>query len=159
MSVSLAYRLNTGTTGISTTTTNNVGRYRFLGIAPGVYTITEQSQALSPLTAYLDGEEQPGSLPATLTDDVFAGIIISTGQTASGFNFGELNPNTLQAFVFHDRDRDHAFSYQPDATLVGVTFVLTGADDRGPVGPITQTSDGSGYAYFQRLRPGTYAPG
>ena len=65
------------------------GTYTFTGLRPGTYSVAETTQP----SGYLDGIDTAGSAGgSTATNDVISNIVIASGTTATGYNFGELFP-------------------------------------------------------------------
>jgi SdrD B-like domain len=88
VTVTLTGTTSDGKTVTLTTTTDANGTYRFNGLAPGTYTVT-QSQPGAP---FLDGKDTAGSKGGTVSNDRVSGIVLGSGETASGNNFGERRP-------------------------------------------------------------------
>jgi len=61
------------------------GSYRFDGLAPGTYEVTQQQPE-----ALLDGKDTIGTLGGTVSDDHFSKIVLGEGDHSSENNFGEL---------------------------------------------------------------------
>ncbi|MCL4876277.1 MAG: DUF11 domain-containing protein [Anaerolineae bacterium] len=87
----------------TSTTTLADGSYSFTNLNPGNYTIAETQ----PTGCYTDGIDTIGTLGGNSSaNDVFSSILAGSGDTGTGYNFGELNasptnlnltltPNTL----------------------------------------------------------------
>ncbi len=69
-----------------TTVTDAAGNYRFAGLRPGTYTLTETQ----PLD-YADGADTVGSLGGDLANDMFSNIVLRANQNGTGYDFGELS--------------------------------------------------------------------
>ena len=85
VTVTLTGTTSDGRTVTLATTTDANGTYRFNGLAPGTYTVT-QSQPGAP---FEDGRDTAGSKGGTVANDRVSGIVLGSGQTATGNNFGE----------------------------------------------------------------------
>jgi uncharacterized repeat protein (TIGR01451 family) len=113
-----------------TVSTDVNGAYSFpnLPASDGTgYSLTEQSQAVAPLTNYADGSEELGSglvTPGTANNDNFSGIVLPVAGAGSGYNFGEW-AGSLSGRVYHDADDNGAYN-GADIGLAGVTVTLTG---------------------------------
>jgi SdrD B-like domain/Calx-beta domain len=72
----------------STTLTDSQGRYRFINLPGGTYTVVE-----SQPEAFHDGRESLGTVADTVTgdigDDRFTGIVVPPAQVATDYGFGE----------------------------------------------------------------------
>ena len=123
------------------------------GLVTGVYTISE----LQP-SVYADGRESIPLLPATVGNDLYAGIAYTPGVPGGGFDFGELTASSINVIVFFDRNANGA-NDALDLNIYGFTVTLTGTTDVGsPVGPIVLNSGPYNYGViFSNLGPGTYS--
>jgi uncharacterized repeat protein (TIGR01451 family)/fimbrial isopeptide formation D2 family protein len=139
-------------TAINTTVqTQPDGTYSFGNLRPGTYTVTETQPA-----GYLDGIDTVGSLNGTLGADSVSAIPVNPADTGTGYNFGELRASSLSGVVFDDRDND-GVQDPGENGIVGVSLLLTGADDLGnPVSTTVMTQPDGTYS-FAGLRPGTYS--
>ncbi len=87
-----------------TTTTAADGSYSFAEVVgqsilpAGTYTLTE-----SPTVYFVDGKDTPGNVPATVTQDQFSDINLAAGQSATGFNFGELGLKAQYVAAYYSR--------------------------------------------------------
>jgi cyclophilin family peptidyl-prolyl cis-trans isomerase/uncharacterized surface anchored protein len=137
-------------------TTNASGVYTFTNLDPGLYTITQTQP-----TGFTDGEEQNGTPEATIGDDEFADIDLTSVATSSGFNFGETTGSSggtggIAGFVYTDADND-GVKDTAETGVVGVTITLTGTDDQSQPVSRTTTTTADGSFSFTGLRAGTYA--
>lgn len=109
------------------------GAYAFSGVPASDstgYTITEQSQASSPLSAYGDGLERAGNLGGvTSVNDVISGIVVTLGQFGAGYDFGE-RAGGLAGRVYVDLDDDGTLG-GADKGIAGVTVTLSGRSAAG----------------------------
>ncbi|RDE49654.1 MAG: hypothetical protein DVS81_15300, partial [Candidatus Accumulibacter meliphilus] len=134
------------------------GRYDFVDLRPGTYTLTETQP-----TGYLDGTDTagtatPGSTPGSAGNvgtDIISGITLVAGGVSSDNNFGEIRPGGLSGFVYVDAD-DSGTRQVSEAKISGVTLTLSGSNDLGTITPLSTTSNISGFYSFGNLRPGTY---
>ena len=136
-----------------TVQTDASGAYVFRDLLPptGSYTITETQP-----TGYIDGRHTPGNAatPGTATtSNVIDGIVISEGQAATGYLFGELANAIISGTVYLDRDDDGGQD-AGEPGIPGVTVVIEGAGPDGVFGtpddppPVTLTTDANGgYSY------------
>lgn len=146
-----------------TITTGADGVYGFVGLpasdAAG-YSLTEQSQASLPLSAYGDGSETVGTVngvaTGTMSNDQFSGIVVGMGGFGSGYNFGE-NAASLGGKVYLDVDRSASFS-AADLPLAGVQVRLSGTTAAGVdvcsvIASCITNSDAAGNFNFTGLPP------
>jgi hypothetical protein len=71
-----------GTT--QTVVTDTYGVYTFDNLPAGTYAITETQPS-----TYSDGKDTLGNKGGTMANDKFSGIVLTTGASSSGYNFGE----------------------------------------------------------------------
>ena len=167
--------VNAGETGIQTVTvtltglddlgaavnvsmlTDVNGNYSFTGLRPSSaagYTVTETQPA-----GFLDGLNTVGTNGGTAGNpppgDAITGIVLTSGTSATGYNFGELNPASLSGAVYGDLDADGVFDAF-ESGITGVTVTLTGTNDLGAITPVVVTTGAGGAYSFSNLRPGTY---
>jgi uncharacterized repeat protein (TIGR01451 family) len=131
------------------TTTAGDGSYGFINLRPGTYTLAETQPA-----GWLDGKDSVGSLGGAVSNDQFSNIVVGSGAAGANYNFGELKGATLSGYVYNDVN-DNGVKEQGENGIGGVTVVLTGTDDLGPVSRSVQTAADGSYS-FNNLRPGTY---
>jgi fimbrial isopeptide formation D2 family protein/uncharacterized repeat protein (TIGR01451 family) len=144
---------NLGTAVLRTAVTDAAGAYRFDGLRPGTYTLSEAQPA-----GYLDGREAVGTpFGGTAGVDAVAGVAIPLGANAEGlgYTFGELRPASVAGAVYRDDDNDGVRA-AGEPGLAGVAITLTGTDDRDAAVSITTTTGADGSFRFDALRPGTY---
>lgn len=143
-------------------TTGSDGGYNFINIPasnPAGYTLTEQSQAVAPLTNYADGAESVGTVNGVVTgsaavNDSFSGIVIAVGQSAINYNFGELG-GSIAGRVYLDADLSGTFN-AGDSGIANVTIALSGTTATGAnvctiISSCTTTTDAGGIFSFTGL--------
>jgi uncharacterized repeat protein (TIGR01451 family) len=114
-----------------TMTTDAAGAYNFANV-PGSdgtgYTLTEQSQATAPLSAYGDGADGAGTVGGatrgTAGNDVISGIVLGAGETGINYRFGE-RAGALAGFVYIDAN-DDGVRQAGETAIAGVTVTLSG---------------------------------
>jgi serine-aspartate repeat-containing protein C/D/E len=142
-----------GSNGVSEIRTDSLGRYRFDGLTPGAYRITE----VTP-TGYLDGKDRVGTISGSVVgvidgNDAIRSIVLNAGNSGVDYNFGELLPSSLSGHVYEDADGDCIRDPQEDP-IANVLIELL--NENGVVIETTRT-DSEGRYQFDNLRPGTYA--
>jgi hypothetical protein len=162
----------TGTNGMgqavtATTVTGAGGTYTFTTDAsgnplrPGTYTITE-----TPLSGYIQGTTSVGTVNGVadgtvVTAGQIGSIAMTSGQTGSNYNFGNLKPVTVSGTVYQDSNSNNAFD-AGEPGLAGVSLTLTGTNGLGQAITAVATTAANGTYTFttdttgQQLRPGTY---
>ena len=133
---------------IDTTTTDSDGRYKFDGLAPGIYSVEE----IQP-DGYYDGGDDVGSAGGTrLAPDSIIDIGIASATNATGYNFCEILPSSISGRVSADLDGDG--QYDPGEPLLeGVTVHLLDSSGNRIA---TTLTDANGEYEFTDLAPGTY---
>jgi protocatechuate 3,4-dioxygenase beta subunit len=166
---------------VAETTTDAAGRYRFVDVAPGRFSVQEIQPA-----GVFQGSQRAGSGGGEVdVDDLISNVLVDPGAELTGYDFCELPPSTLSGFVFQDGEaillapeetppedlsavRDGVLTAD-DTRLAGVVLELrrgiTGepvlADEAlagvYPQGPIQTVTDEDGYYEFTGLPKGNYA--
>ncbi len=119
-----------------TVISNASGLFSFSGLPASNgsgYTLTEQSQATTPLTNYADGAEILGSVAGsprgTANNDNFTGIVLVVGEVGSGYTFGERG-GSISGSVYHDADND-GVKDAGEAGINGISLTLSGTTASG----------------------------
>ncbi|MHC9086687.1 SdrD B-like domain-containing protein [Luteimonas sp. RIT-PG2_3] len=153
---------DSGATVSLTTTTDANGDYRFDGLRPGTYTVTEPTQPAGTsngqtIAGNVGGTVSGSATPIATVPSAIAGIDLTTPGSSSVDNlFGEIPLNSsISGRVWSDANNDGLI----DASETGIGNVvvrLTGTDLAGNTitREVTTQPDGS-YA-FTELPPGTY---
>lgn len=145
-----------------TTQTDDTGNYAFAGVIGGNYTLTETQPA-----GFVDGRETAGTLGGTVDGSAFdatpahnsiSQIVLTGGQSASGYLFGERG-GSLSGFVYVDaNDNGAKDASEPGIPKVRVT--LSGQTESGldicTLRPCTLTTDANGAFNFDGVPPGAY---
>ncbi|MBB6065488.1 SdrD B-like domain-containing protein [Pseudoxanthomonas broegbernensis] len=145
---------DTGTAVHLTTTTDSEGRYRFDGLRPGTYTVTEPVQP--PDT--FNGITTPGSLggtatPRATTPSAISDIVLGGGEESVDNNFGEIG-DTPDLRVSKSVAPEVLLSQNPATYRIVVRNAGQGPTvgeytvrDRLPVGvTLSDTPSGQGWA-------------
>ncbi len=133
---------------VATTTTDSDGRYRFEGLAPGVYLVEEVQPE-----GYFDGGDHVGTSGGTkLSPDSIIDITIVSATAATGYDFCEIPPSSIRGRVSVDSDGDGRYD-SGEPLLEGVTVYLL--DSEGNRIASTETDAGGRYE-FTDLLPGIY---
>ena len=131
--------------------TNGSGRYQFLGLAAGTYTVTQVQPE-----GFDDGRETQGiPLAGNLLNDQFIGIVLAeNGVFAGDYNFGErrvvVAGNSISGFVYVDANNNGRFD-SAEQPISNVRIHLTGSVNR------TAFTDLQGFYEFTGIPDGTYA--
>jgi large repetitive protein len=133
---------------VASTTTAADGTYTFNNVTPGSYTVRE----VQP-TTYTDGLETPGTnASASTTNDTIA-VLLPSGGTSTGNNFGELGAS-ISGVVFHDATGagvNDATDPKIGAVKVDLISIATGA-----IVATTTTNATTGAYSFTNLPAGNY---
>ena len=157
---------------VCTLVTDAAGGYWFQNL-PGSdaagYRISEQSQASTPLSNWMDGAERLGTVngaaAGTVFPDAFHAVVVGASQLGEGYDFGERG-SSLAGRIYLDLDSSGAFS-AGDTPLVGQTVTLSGTLASGgnicaflsslsPARSCVLTTDANGEYVITDLPAGTY---
>ena len=139
-----------------TTRTLADGSYRFIGLPPGRYRISETVQPVG----FFDGKETPGTIGGqsrgtSNVNDQITEIRLDGNDNGIEFNFGEIEPASLSGHVCVALPGFDCFSSEPNSSspLPGVKIELVNA--AGEVVATTFTGSDGGYR-FEQLPAGVY---
>ncbi|MCP5339626.1 MAG: DUF11 domain-containing protein [Sinobacteraceae bacterium] len=150
-----------GTPVSRTATTDANGDFRFDGLRPGVYTVTQLEQPEGTrngqTTAGTIGGTTSGTATpvATIPSAIAAIDLLIPGSVSLNNLFGEIPAGTISGHVYNDGN-DNGLIDAGEAGLPNVQIVLTGTNELGQAVNLTVTTDANGYYRFEDLRPGTY---
>lgn len=162
---------------IATTTTDAQGRYEFLSLAPGVYSVRE----LQPTGYFHQGQTAGSGGGDDSQADLISGIALASGAELVHYDFCDAPPGSISGYVFQDGPplttedgtppedlhlvRDGQLT-EDDRRLGGVVLELRDGLTGAPIladealpgayagGPIRVTTDASGFYQFAGLRGG-----
>ncbi len=134
-----------------TTNTAADGAYKFVGLRPGNYTVTETQP-----DGYIDGKDAIGTPGGTASNDQFTNIQLPAGFDGVENNFGERLPAKLSGFVYVDAN-DDGIRGPGEAPIMAVKLTLSGTDQDGNAVTQSALTDANGFYQFATLPPGTYA--
>ncbi len=157
-----------GQTITATTTTAVGGTYSFTldsngnALRPGTYQVTETQPS-----GYVAGTTAVGTVNGATDGTIVAAghigsIVLTSGQTGSNYNFGDVKPITVSGTVYTDTNGTGIYNSGSDAGIGGVTLTLSGTNNVGTAITATATTASNGTYTFtldsngNQLRPGTY---
>jgi len=137
---------------VTETHTNTNGNYEFTNLRPGLYSVVEVTPA-----ELIDGEEHAGTIDGVVvgrvgTNDVLAGILLTSAADAVDYNFCEHASASLSGFVYHDANENGVFDSGEEA-IGGVAITLQ--DGNGATVATRQTGPDGSYG-FTGLRADNY---
>ncbi|MFA7606440.1 MAG: SdrD B-like domain-containing protein [Rhodocyclaceae bacterium] len=140
---------------VATATTDAQGAYGFTGLPAGTYRVTQAQPA-----GWVDGRETLGSGASgrgtTPANDEFSGVVLTGGDNAVEYNFGEFRMSSIAGVVFIDPNQNARLDGDEGMRIPGVTVTLTGVDSRGVTVERSVQTDASGAYRFDSLFPGNY---
>ncbi|MGX5731593.1 SdrD B-like domain-containing protein [Pseudoxanthomonas beigongshangi] len=153
---------DSGAAVTATTTTDANGDFRFEGLRPGTYTVTEPQQPTGTsngqtLAGTVGGTPSGSATPITTVPSAISAIDLTTPGTSSQDNlFGEIPLNSaISGRVWRDLDNDGVID--PSEQGIGSVIVrLTGTDLAGNAVTREVTTQPDGSYAFTELPPGTY---
>lgn len=131
-----------------TTVTAGNGTYSFNNLQPGNYTVTQTQPA-----NYQPGTIAAGTDGGMVSPETISQITLNPGDSATGYNFGELDSTSISGYVYYEPNAPQQTLYENSAStpgIAGVTVTLTGSN--GSTQTTTTGQDGS-YS-FTALTPG-----
>lgn len=147
-----------GASGYSATvTTDEFGKYIFVDMPAGTYSIIE----IQP-PGFLDGIDTVGTLyggtSGPIGTDRFDGLVLPVAPLLIGdhYNFGELVPGEIAGHVFVDAN-DNGKLDPSEEGIAGVLVTLRGVNDLGETIVQTSRTNADGSFRFTGLRPGMYS--
>ena len=138
---------------VDETTTDQQGRYAFVGLVPGEYSVVE----ITPQGLF-DGSEHVGTVAgdaigAVVGNDEIGRIVLGSGQVAVDYDFCEHVGAELSGFVYHDvNNNGRRDSNESPIANVAVDLVL----DETNLVVVRQRTDASGFYRFSNVSAGTY---
>lgn len=149
--------LNASGSVISTTTTNAQGRYEFVGLRPGIYSVREQQ----PVDYFTGDNHNPGTNGSRMGPNQIGDITIGSDQHLVEYNFCETPPAMLSGYVFIDGAVIASVNGEVPANLAQIRNGQRTADDTPLAGVIVELRNGTtGDPIFgEDLLPGIYPPG
>ena len=134
---------------VATAFTGADGRYEFLNLAPGKYSIREIQPA-----GYFQGGTLVGNAGGVVrAQDLIGEILLTSAEIGDNYDFCETIPSSISGRVYADPEGDCVFG-PLDQPLAGVRVDLLDANGR-QVG--TTLTDSQGRYKFDNLAPGAYA--
>ncbi|MFY8300615.1 SdrD B-like domain-containing protein [Pseudoalteromonas sp. SS15] len=127
-----------------TVRTDEQGEYLFDYLRPGQYSITQTQPS-----AWLDGEEQLGSLGGEVGQDTFTNINLELGVKGSGYYFAERGSH-LSGTVYVDLN-DNGTQESNELGLANTQLFISGTDLDGQPVQREVLTDGYGRYQFKQL--------
>jgi uncharacterized repeat protein (TIGR01451 family) len=143
-----------------TTTTDANGQYRFDGLRPGTYAITEPAQPPNSANGMTTAGTINGATAGTATGvgttpSAISGIVLGPNRSGENYNFAEVPSVTISGTVYVDRDRNNEFNPSDAGRIPGVTIRLVqGADCTSGTTLATTTTNASGNYSFSGVAAG-----
>ncbi|MGC4027614.1 MAG: SdrD B-like domain-containing protein [Steroidobacteraceae bacterium] len=150
-----------GTAVSLTATTDANGDFRFEGLRPGRYDVTEPDQPQGTrngqTTAGTVGGVASGTATpvATVPSAITVIDLLIPGSVSVNNLFGEIPSGSISGRVYNDGNNNGLVD-GAETGLANVQLVLTGTTELGQAVNMTVTTDADGHYRFEDLRPGTY---
>ena len=136
---------------IDTVTTDANGMYKFAGLRPGTYGVSEEQPV-----GYFNGATFVGTEGGNKGSDIVSNVVLTSGTDALHYDFCEIPPASISGFVYVDAN-NNGIRDTGEAPIAGATLILK--DQNGQPTGATATTNASGYYEFTGLHPGTYGVG
>ncbi|MFZ1749419.1 MAG: SdrD B-like domain-containing protein [Saprospiraceae bacterium] len=134
-----------------TTTTNTLGNYQFLNVAPGNYIIMEIQPAGYASVSDVDATPDPDGNDGSTPNDMIP-VTLTAGENDNDNNFVERNNASIGNFVWHDLDADGV----QDPGEPGIGNVVVRLINGSGVQIASTSTFNTGFYSFTNLTPGTY---
>ncbi len=147
---------------VATTQTDGNGHYQFTDLFHGEYVLKEGTVA-----NYLDGKDTAGTISGTsigvadTNADTISKIVLLNGQAGIEYNFGELQPGSIEGVV-HTDVNGNCFLETSEGEIPLADVLMTLWQDVEVNGSTVREyvddvfTDSLGQYRFENLRPGTY---
>jgi hypothetical protein len=138
---------------VANTTTDANGFYRFAGLRPGVYTLSEIQTV-----DFTDGLDYAGTLGGTIANDAVSNIVIPAGSNSDfgRYRFTESPLTWISGTVFVDQNQNRKLEAEEEG-VEGIVVTLTGKTKNGEPVNMTTTTNARGYYVFGYIEAGTYS--
>jgi serine-aspartate repeat-containing protein C/D/E len=140
-----------------TTTTDDHGRYEFLDLPPGTYSVIQEQPH-----GYFNGSQKAGTAGGDASQaNMISQVTIGTSHVhLEEYNFCE-KPGSLSGYVYHDRNDDGIRQPgQGEEAIPNVTLRLLNEQGQVVQGydgqPLIATTNSDGFYEFTGLAPGVY---
>ena len=146
----------TGAAVVASAVSDAAGAWRFDGLAPGTYKVTEPKQP----DGTVDGRTVAGSAGGNATavgalPSAIDTIVLARGVESRDNDFGERGEASIAGRVYLDLN-DDGVPAAGEPGLAAVPLRLTGVEDLGRAVEASVSTDNNGHFRFGGLRPGRY---
>ncbi|GHU74193.1 hypothetical protein AGMMS49992_14940 [Clostridia bacterium] len=138
--------------GIVTGETDEVGRYRFDGLMPGVAVVTFELPEMMVFTRQREGGSVAAQVDAVRSQ---AAALLTMGEETRDINAGALRSGTIGDLVWMDSNLN-GLQDEGELGLTGLTVWLERSAEGDWIRVAETVTDENGWYEFESVRPGTY---